>query len=465
MNQKTVHNLEVWERFFPLERTREAYEQLRLECSLGAKQFLADIWDGRVALEDGLDPDSRDPDLDRWVSLPRAQKTLLDLVCDLEGLCEASFDRVRRVQLESGRQMEPIAHDQWQMSKDKAEALRFFELEQPKGYKACMTIPTSYHDIGRIAEGWWGEVCSHDDWHIPHAELSFVMLRDVLGKPDYNDVPTKLKQHFLYAVLAHSYRENGVTYMSRAVQACDRMQLIGPEGVIRAMSYMSAYVKDSGIGYPDGQYDAELPPLSRIREAMPYIEYFARCMPQNIGDAHKAWRDRIQHETLAQLILFEGALSHVVKPKMVTNAQGERKLHCFSEDDIAGAYRVLNDRQRSQPYGRGGDGVLKLLKEIERPVGAARLMPESLHRLHESFNALAAPKKSALDDLVDFASTLRRAADRDDADVLRRAQDMAPETSPMGMVNRGLAMTALTCVDKTLVAPPFVSLVAAAAHP
>lgn len=459
MNQNTGNNLEVWERFFPMERTREAYEQLRLECSLGAKHFLADIWDGRMALEDGLDPDSRDPDLDRWVSWPRSQNILLDLVCDLEGLCAASFDRLREYQMDSRKQIEPIAHDQWQMSKDKAEAIRFSEMERPKGYKACMTIPTSYHDIGRIAEGWWGDICAHDEWHIPHAELSFVMLLEVLSKPDYNEIPLKLKQHFLYAVLAHSYRENGVTYMSRAVQACDRMQLVGPEGIIRAMSYMSAYVKDGGIGYPEGQYNAELPALGRIREALPYIEYFARCMPQNIGDEHARWRDRIQHETLAQLLLYEGVSSHVVKPKMVTNAQGERKLHCFSVEEIQGAYAVLERRNVGDHYVYGDNTVLKLIKEIERPSGAAKLMPESINRLQEAFDKLGPNQKMALNELVDFATTLRRQADQEDAEALDRALIASPTSAHMGGVNAALALTASGYFEKTLATKPFVPLV------
>lgn len=459
MNQKTGNNLEVWERFFPMDRSRDAYEQLRLECSFGAKHFLADIWDGRMALEDGLDPLSREPELDRWVSWPRSQNILLDLVCDLEGLCAASFDRLREYQTDSRKQIEPIAHDQWQMSKDKAEAIRFSEMEQPKGYKACMTIPTSYHDIGRIAEGWWGDICAHDEWHIPHAELSFVMLLEVLNKPDYNDIPLKLKQHFLYAVLAHSYRENGVTYMSRAVQACDRMQLIGPEGIIRAMSYMSAYVKDGGIGYPSNQYNSELPALGRIREALPYIEYFARCMPQNIGDKHQEWRQRIQHETLAMLMLYEGARSHVVLPKMVTNAQGERKLHCYSVDELQGAYRVLEGRDTLACPAGQADTVLRLIKEVERPSGAARLMPLSIERIQAAFDALGSNQKSALSDLVDFATTLRRNADQDDAKALERALTANPTSSHMGGVNAALALTASDYFEGTLASKPFVSLV------
>ena len=198
------------------ELTLEDYNALKTHAQMAARNFEFRFSAGLSSIDQDLTNIGKNPVLDHWVNSDEGQKTLIDLTRDLQGRIRANAEHALP------------AHDIRQiLYKDACEGLRFAACEMPEGYKSSFIVPMFSHDIGRLLEGrFYSLGIPHDDW-IPHSQLSFLMMREVLQ--DYPQMPQALKDHFMYAVLAHS-GENAETYIGRAVQTCDRMQLIGPEG-------------------------------------------------------------------------------------------------------------------------------------------------------------------------------------------------------------------------------------------
>jgi hypothetical protein len=237
-----------WARYFSEGYVHDEYEMLRSTAHHHANNFMRGVREGTIKIEDDFTLVSSNPELDNWVE--GNQSLLSNLVCDIQSHIESVSDFALP------------AHDIRQiLLKDAAEALRFSAMEKPQGYKSTFAIPTFAHDIGRLLEGrFYCEENPHYNW-IPHAQLSFLLLKEILDKPDYISMPQALKHHFLYAVLAHS-GDNGKSYMSRAVQACDRMQLIGAEGFFRAVSY-GVCLMNADIKYPEDEaFETDLPDMN-----------------------------------------------------------------------------------------------------------------------------------------------------------------------------------------------------------
>jgi hypothetical protein len=290
MELKTKHG--VWQRFFAEGYTPDVFRGWQNTAEHFYRNFERGLSEGTIAVSDGFDTKSNRPDLDQWVASPTGQQMLTYLVRDIQShiLSVATYTLP--------------AHDIRQiLFKDATEGLRFLEMERPEGYKAAFIIPMFAHDIGRLLEGRFTHPDNpHHNW-IPHSRLSYLLLKEILDQPQYTDMPKDLKFHFLYAVHAHS-GDNGKSYMSRAVQTCDRMQLIGAEGFFRSLSY-GLCLADADIAYPqDEQYVYDLPNMYDHRSVLSMQEYFSRNMRENIGDHHREWQQTIAIENVALLLKF-----------------------------------------------------------------------------------------------------------------------------------------------------------------
>jgi hypothetical protein len=262
----------------------DTYARLKEQAKIQTDFFLSS-----VDLND--EDQDQDQDLDAWVAPPTAQNLLVALIADIYQNI-LSFSKFALP-----------AHDIRQICfKDVAEGLRFYQMEKPQGFKSTFLIPMIGHDFGRLVEGYFFHPDNpHDNW-IPHSQLSYLSLKAILDKPTYSAMPQTLKNHFLYAVAAHS-GENGKTYMSRAVQTCDRMQLIGPEGFLRALSYVVCLMEE-GIKYPVSEsYKNDLPQMNDHTSALSLLEYYSRNMLDNIGDEHKKWQRQVAIENVALLLM------------------------------------------------------------------------------------------------------------------------------------------------------------------
>ncbi len=428
LNEKIeLNRLGVWQKYFIKPYDQESYGILRAGARLRTDNFLKDVRDKAINIDDGFDSASHCPELDKWVESETGQTTLTSLLEELQDLVKSSFELLEDRQTKTRQQLLPIGHDRWQMAKDAAEALRYLEMERPQGYKAAFVIPTAFHDLGRILEGWMmDDKNPHTNW-IPHAQLSFLMLDDVLSQQKYQAIPKELKNHFLYAVLAHSYSENGQSYMSRAVQACDRMQLIGPEGIFRTLAYDVCYNEQAVIGYPSSKKFAdELPILHDIHEAIPGYEYIARGMLENIGASHARWRQELHIETLAILMAYQGAEkdrnAHILAPKLLRDAQDVVREHRFCPESL--------DQAKSK-LGQNFDHIYLLLspkelldevvKELQRPAGAASLTDRTKAHFLSSLISLDEGERKSLCAMVRVAGELRKQQEQADLLVIERA--------------------------------------------
>ncbi|OIN85494.1 MAG: hypothetical protein AUJ12_09295 [Alphaproteobacteria bacterium CG1_02_46_17] len=450
LNEKIeLNRLGVWQKYFIKPYDQESYGILRAGARLRSDNFLKDVRDKAINVDDGFDSASHCPELDKWVESETGQTTLASLLEELQDLVKSSFELLEDRQTRTRQQLLPIGHDKWQMAKDAAEALRYLEMERPQGYKAAFVIPTAFHDLGRILEGWMmDDKNPHTNW-VPHAQLSFLMLDDVLSQQKYQAIPKELKNHFLYAVLAHSYSENGQSYMSRAVQACDRMQLIGPEGVFRAWTFIPAYKLDGAVGYPkNGLYNQELPQMYQLNESMPVIEYFARCMPRNQGDSHGQWRNRIELENLALLLTYQTAVPTILDPKKVTSARGNHKIHSFDQDKIerARAYLQLVKTQNHHQISPK-DMMDMIVAEVQRPAGAAAITDQIKARLLSAVMDMDSKERMALLSVFHIAKDLRLAQERDDFDVVQRAA-AADSIIARTATTSALELFSKTCPDQ-----------------
>lgn len=283
-----ISNFGEWKDYFPNGFRADTYEALKADARLETSRFLSELDEHQISLDDGLSNVSNNLKLDAWVQSNDGMLT--KLVRDLQAHIQSTVQNALP------------AHDERQIFfKDASEGLRYYWGDRPTGYKSTFVIPMFAHDIGRLLEGslYSPEENGIGNW-IPHSQLSFLLLKKILDKPDYADMPYELKAHFLYAVLAHS-GDNGTSFMSRAVQTCDRMQLIGAEGFFRALSFASCLM-NADIRYPsDDTYIYNLPSMYDHKSVLSILEYCSRNMRENIGEGHRGWQARIAIENVAIL--------------------------------------------------------------------------------------------------------------------------------------------------------------------
>ncbi len=360
----------VWDRFFAMSYDPQSYEGLRREADSLTIPFFQSVWGGVVSPDGDATPDEN-PVLDAWVQSAEGEETLAALVTDIQN----------HIATVAGAALP--AHDIRQiLFKDSSEALRFYHMERPQGFKSAFVIPTFCHDIGRLLEGnFFHPENLHAKW-IPHAKLSFLLLKEILDKPDYAAMPRDLKNHFLYAVLAHS-GENGKTFMSRAVQACDRMQLVGPEGFFRANAYGLCLLR-ADIKCPEhDSYRVDLPVFGHHHSVLSELEFFARNMRDNIGTSHKEWQDRIATENVA-LLLKASARQDDVRNRIFFPEQNKDVSIDFGPgkrpiaSDIFYKANYLTDSfAHIRTHGVSSSDVAdKLCSALEDLPGAAKLSPD-----------------------------------------------------------------------------------------
>lgn len=307
MTQSTVHCVDAIVQEF----RSQNYGLLRASTETRTDFFLARFAPSAEKSEN-LNPSG---ELDTWVNSDDGQQTLTTLVKYLVAFVGACQSYALP------------AHDLRQiLFKDLAEALRFASMEKLTGAKASGVIPAGFHDVGRLLEGmYYNPDTNPINKGIPHAQLSFLIFQEILDLPDFATMPRDLKDHYLYAVLAHS-GQNGQTFMSRMTQACDRTQLIGPEGFFRALGFVVALMEGE-IAYPqDEECQLNLPDYEGLQSVVMELEFFARNMRENIGEAHAVHRHDIAVQNVA-LLLLACSQSPDLEKRIFGREKGERAIY------------------------------------------------------------------------------------------------------------------------------------------
>lgn len=403
---KSKNQYGVWKRYF---EDQSNYDRLKNDA-----QFLTSFFKANINLSD------EDNSLDSWVATPQAQKILTALIIDI------------KTHILSVTDFALPAHDIRQiLFKDLAEGLRFYQMEKPQGFKSTFMIPMMAHDIGRLLEGrFFHPNNPHENW-IPHSQLSYLLLKAILDKPDYRDIPEALKNHFLYAVATHS-GDNGQTYMSRAVQTCDRMQMIGSEGFFRALSYVVCLMKGQ-IKYPADQYYRQnLPDMNDHKSVLSLLEYFSRNMRENIGIKHPQWQRRIMVENAAILMMAcpndKALYRKIFAPELnPSESYGTHKQKM--SDDIFESARALS-ALHTDTYpllSSPNDVTGKIFELLESPVGSAKLKDDMKLQINRAMSCLQLNERYSLHQALCLAESLRRQQDRCDRKIIMSIGSEAPE--------------------------------------
>jgi len=405
----------VWGDFFQSGFSSEIYERLSAGAVLGANAFMAGVISGQIVIDDGVTPQSFNHELDQWVL---ANDVLLtELVRDIQS------------HIYSVVGFSLPAHDERQiMFKDAAEGLRFYQMEKPEGYKATFVIPMFAHDIGRLLEGRFYDPLQnpHEKW-TPHSKFSFLMLNAILDQPKYQSMPKALKDHYLYAVLAHS-GDNGNSYMSRAVQTCDRMQLIGAEGFYRALSYGTCLM-EADIRYPDDpSFEHTLPNMFDHRSVLSILEYCARNMRENIGEVHESWQRRIAIENVVLLkAACEGNIElsrRMFAPELGVDCAFGPKKGMIDQYILSEAHRLYLARNnipeiKWSPF----EVASAAIHAIEMPIGAAKLSDEMKRSIHRAVGEMSAMERKSLFLMMSMADVFRAEQDEIDRDVCLKSEN------------------------------------------
>lgn len=360
-----------------------------------------------------------DTKLDAWVATPTAQNMLVALTDDIHQNI-LSFSKFALP-----------AHDIRQICfKDAAEGLRFYQMEEPQGFKSTFLIPMIGHDFGRLVEGYFFHRDNpHDNW-IPHSQLGYLSLKAILDKPAYAAMPQTLKNHFLYAVAAHS-GENGKTYMSRAVQTCDRMQLIGPEGFLRALSYVVCLMEE-GIKYPVwGNYKNDLPDMNDHTSALSLLEYFSRNMRENIGVHHSQWQRRIAIENVALLMMAchdnQELNQEIFAPELNPTENFGQYKQRIPDDIMNDAWDLYSLHSNTYPMPSSQyDITRKIFDLLESPKGSAQLTPTMKEHIKKGIGDLKQNERHSLYQTLCLAETLRNEQDECDSQVIMNIGSDAP---------------------------------------
>lgn len=400
----------VWTKYFASGVDWDFYNLIKLHAQRSVDLFMQGVDLGHIKVKDDLTPDSQNPELDRWVS--ENDHILTELVYDIQKHVLAIAEYALP------------AHDERQfMFKDASEGLRYCMMEKPQGYKATFPISMFAHDsLGRSYEGFYYDPVNNptDNW-IPHAQMSFLMLKDILDQPKYGSMPRLLKDHHLYAVLAHS-GDNAKSYMSRAVQSCDRMQLIGAEGFYRALGFVVC-LKDADIKYPDDDsYNYNLPSMYEHRSVLSILEYCARNMRENIGDEHRIWQHRIAVENVVLLkAACEGndeLAKRIFAPELSTHGTFghlKRKIDPVVLQDANHLYASTKNipEIRWSPY----EVASAAIQAIEMPVGAAKLSDSMKKSIHRAVGDMSDVERKSLFLMMSLADQFRAEQDDIDRDV------------------------------------------------
>ncbi|MBL8640981.1 MAG: hypothetical protein JNL76_02580 [Alphaproteobacteria bacterium] len=393
----------------------EAYEVLGLKAKSQTGFFLPNFRPNDAVA---------DAKVETWLENSENQELLAEFVGDLQDFVAKTRDRALP------------AHDERQISfKDAAEALRFYQMEGLTGLKATGVIPATFHDVGRFVEGAWYHPTKnpHDHW-ILHAQLSFLVFQKILASPQYQGMPNRLKDHYLYAVLVHS-GQNGATFMSRMTQACDRMQLIGAEGLFRGLAY-GVCLMGGKIAYPEGEkFSRDLPNYGEHASVLMELEFFARNMLENIGEKHAVHRREMAVQNVALLKLlcqYDPNLEGRMFAPEVDRSGDYGRLKKGIPDDIWKAAQDLADTWENESLDDGppllevADSLCLMLTE---PTGTAPLSEEMRARISEAVRSLKGQEVMALYRIALKAQDLRDQGDEQDMKLVRAV--LVDESTPV----------------------------------
>lgn len=383
----------------------KAYQGLRAKAQHRTDFFLARFQTHNEAA---------DAEVETWLENSDNQDLLAELVGDLQDFVAKTRDRALP------------AHDDRQISfKDAAEALRYYQMEGLTGLKATGVIPATFHDVGRFVEGAWYHPTDnpYHQW-IPHAQFSFLVFQKILASPKYQGMPDRLKDHYLYAVLVHS-GQNGITFMSRMTQACDRVQLLGAEGFFRALAYVVCLMNGE-IGYPEGDACAwNLPDFGHHKSVYTVLEFYARNMLENIGEEHAVHRREMAVQNVALLKLlcqYDPNLEERMFAPEVGRSGDYGRLKKGIPDDIWKEAQDLADTWKNESLDDGppllevADSLCMMLTE---PAGTAPLSEEMRARISEGVKSLKGQEVMALYRLASRAEDLRDQGDEQDKNLVK----------------------------------------------
>lgn len=377
-----------------------AYQGLRAKAKSRTDFFLANFQPNDAVA---------DAEVEAWLENSDNQDLLAEFVGDLQDFIAKTRDRALP------------AHDDRQISfKDAAEALRYYQMEGLTGLEATGVIPATFHDVGRFVEGAWYHPTEnpYHQW-IPHARFSFLVFQKILASPKYQEMPDRLKDHYLYAVLVHS-GQNGITFMSRMTQACDRVQLLGAEGFFRALAYVVCLMNGE-IGYPEGDRCARnLPDFGYHTSVYTVLEFYARNMLENIGENHAVHRREMAVQNVALLKLlcqYDPNLEERMFAPEVDRSGDYGRLKKGIPDDIWKAAQDLADTWKNESLDDGlpvlkvADSLCMMLTE---PAGTAPLLEEMRARVSEAVRFLSGRENMALHRVALKAEDLRDQGDEQD---------------------------------------------------
>jgi hypothetical protein len=395
-----------WGYYFSQNYATKSYDALKSEAWDETGHFLREIERCGICLDDGLDNISHRPELDAWVAANDVMLT--KLVRDLQTHIQSTVEYALP------------AHDERQIDfKDASEGLRYYWGDKPTGYKSTFVIPMFIHDIGRLLEGrlYTPEENAIGNW-IPHSQLSFLLLKKIIDKPDYADMPYELKAHFLYAVLAHS-GDNGKSFMSRAVQTCDRMQLIGAEGFFRALSFASCLM-DADIKYPsDDTYIYNLPSMYDHKSVLSILEYCSRNMRENIGEGHREWQKRIAVENVAILKMAcrgnDDLYSRIFAPEITPNYPFERQKQPIPAEIMNAAEELYRSKCRQDAVRHSPFEVsTEIISLLNAPIGASQLKDKMKKSVSRAVSEMSDAERCSFAQTLTMAAELR--AEQDEID-------------------------------------------------
>lgn len=313
------------------------------------------------------------------------------------------------------------AHDlRHMLVKDMAEALRFAEEGPVTGYKRFFLIASLWHDMGRLLEAHFDEAGIEPGAKVPHAILSFGLLRDFLDK-EGGDLPEPLREQLLYAVQAHSGR-NGNCFIARAVQRADRFQLLGAEGFLRAIAY------DGGVcGYPltlnREQTQINTVDLESLRAVPNIVDFLGRNLYDNItfdnGDRERILR--AQSQALVRLMLPDDDRDYLDCSSIASAINHPTKT------EVNEAYydiltRLNEARDMSTP---------DLIELLSVP-GNAPLDTDVMVRLNASYEALDIESQELLNMSLKACAPLQAEGDKQDYDFLSGLAAQKGSQSPEG---------------------------------
>lgn len=160
------------------------------------------------------------------------------------------------------------AHDKRHvLVKDPLAGLALCLEDNLKDSKVLFLIPAIAHDAGRLVEPAYDTLTPQDYKgtapyeNADHTKLSFQAFKQVMN---LFEIPKSLKDHLLYAVLQHQGKNDPDTgkFFLYGVQRADRLQLVGPEGLLRQMAEDLTQVRHQPLSLKtnlDDKYKFDLP--------------------------------------------------------------------------------------------------------------------------------------------------------------------------------------------------------------